>query len=315
MKLLVFGLSLLACLLSAVRSVRAETGAVDFSPVDFSPPPTTEIAATTPTAPPTVNPSKTPIKSDDAALDFAPPAPVATAPVETGLPTESIAPPATAPPPNTPPTSTQSDLAQLPADAPLPAAKQAELFEGGSRSLVARTVGHAEGNLTATGEPTSNYYGHQDPGNGVWNRGTFSYQFGNAEHLSPDQSDARQLAKIRGHYEQSVLPKAQQLGLTLTLEETLNAIDLANQAPLAVTEQGGYVERLAEAKRNKQLSGESAILESRIWSFWNPDKGRWDASGLRAYDDISKQESIRRDQDRRMVAIADALQSWQQERK
>lgn len=200
---------------------------------------------------------------------------------------------------------------------PMPSAHatsiQLQLFEGGSESLVARTVGAAEGTRAADGSKTPNYYGHIDPGNGVWNRGTFSYQFGNQENLSPDEADRRQLAKIKRIYESVILPKAEKFGIApLTIAEEINGIDLINQAPLTVTEAGGYIERLAEVKK-KGLSGEAAILEARVLAFWDPDFGGWDAPGLRAYDDISKEESIRRDQNRRMSMISQALAFYEQQ--
>jgi hypothetical protein len=71
---------------------------------------------------------------------------------------------------------------------------------------------------------------------------------------------------------------------------------------------------LAEAKRQKGLQAEQAILEGRVWAFWHPQQQRWDAPGLRSYDHVSKQESIRRDQERRMVAIRAALMRYRQER-
>lgn len=188
-----------------------------------------------------------------------------------------------------------------------------DIFAGGSGSFVARTVGAAEGTRTADGGKTQNYHGHVDPGNGVWNRGTFSYQFGNTENLSPDEADRRQLAKIKRIYESVMLPKAEKHGLApLTLAEEINGIDLINQAPLCVTEAGGYIERLAEAKQ-KGLAGDEAILDARVWSFWDPGRDGWDAPGLRAYDDISKEESIRRDQDRRMAMISKAMAAYERE--
>jgi hypothetical protein len=93
----------------------------------------------------------------------------------------------------------------------------------------------------------------------------------------------------------------------------LNGIDLINQAPLCVTEDGGYIERLAEAKQKKGLSGEEAILDARVWSFWDAQKGGWDAPGLRAYDDMGKEASIRHDQDRRMGMIDKAMDLYQQQ--
>src|SRR5579883_982546 len=69
-----------------------------------------------------------------------------------------------------------------------------DLFTGGSDSLVARTVGHAEGTRTADGHKTRAYYGHTDPGNGVWNLGSFSYQHAAS---SPEDADAKQLARLK----------------------------------------------------------------------------------------------------------------------
>ncbi len=219
----------------------------------------------------------------------------------------------TTPVPTTSP-QPQADKSQKVARNSSASSARMDIFEGGSESLVARTVGAAEGTRTPDGGKTQNYYGHVDPGNGVWNRGTFSYQFGNVENLSPDESDRRQLAKIKRIYESVMLPKAEQHGVApLTVAEEINGIDLINQAPLAVTEEGGYIERLAQAKKEKGLTGDAAILEARIWAFWDGDKNSWDAPGLRAYDDISKKESIRRDQERRMAMISKALESYERQ--
>lgn len=189
-----------------------------------------------------------------------------------------------------------------------------DLFAGGSESIVARTVGAAEGTRSPDGGKTDIYEGHVDPGNGVWNRGTFSYQFGNQENLSAEEADRRQLAKIKRIHESTMLPQAQQHGVApLTLAEEINGIDLINQAPLAVTESGGYIERLAQAKKEKGLSGQEAILEARVWAFWDSSKGGWDAPGLRAYDDMGKEASIRHDQKRRMGMIDEALASLEQQ--
>jgi hypothetical protein len=228
-------------------------------------------------------------------------------------PTSAVSPPA---PVSPPPASTT----QLAASAPSHSASTStapsreDLFAGGSESVVARTVGAAEGTRTSDGGKTDIYDGHVDPGNGVWNRGTFSYQFGNEENLSATEADRRQLAKIKRIYESVLLPKAEKYQVApLTLAEELNGIDLINQAPLTVTEDGGYIERLAEAKTKKGLSGQEAILEARIWSFWDGSRGGWDAPGLRAYDDLGKEASIRHDQKRRMGMIDEALAAYEQQ--
>ncbi|MER3433994.1 MAG: hypothetical protein C4288_11310 [Leptolyngbya sp. ERB_1_1] len=177
-----------------------------------------------------------------------------------------------------------------------------ELFEGGSDSLVAKAVGSAEGTRTPDGGKTWAYVGHVDPGNGRWNMGSFSYQHG---ATSPDDADRRQLNRLRGQYE-VIRQSALSAGLRLGLEEQLNAIDLANQAPLAALERGGYVDRLRQAY-DQGLQGSEAVLQARTYSYLNPRTNQWDAPGLG-----NNFYSIRRDQARRQNAIYEAIQNHQQ---
>lgn len=178
-----------------------------------------------------------------------------------------------------------------------------ELFDGGSNSLVAKAVGSAEGTRTPDGGKTWAYYGHTDPGNGVWNMGSFSYQHGAG---SPDEADRRQLDRLRGQYE-VIEQSARSVGLRLGLEEQLNGIDLANQAPLAALERGGYIDRLREAYA-QGLRGSEAVLQARTYSYINPRTNQWDAPGLG-----NNLNSISRDQARRQSAVYDAIQSHQQQ--
>lgn len=225
---------------------------------------------------------------------------------------------------NTPPTPPATAIANPPkaqnvvqnVSPPPPPSSQSDPYAGGSDSLVARVVGAAEGTRTPDGGKTSLYVGHVDPGNGVWNRGTFSYQFGNNEDLTPEEADQRQMAKIKRIHESVMNAKAVAAGIApLSQLEELNGIDLINQAPLAVTQEGGYIERLAEAKKSKGLTGAEAILEARVWAFWDEAKGGWDAPGLRAYDDLGKEASVRHDQQRRMGMIEQALAAYKQNQK
>ncbi|WP_088894252.1 hypothetical protein [Leptolyngbya ohadii] len=78
----------------------------------------------------------------------------------------------------------------------------------------------------------------------MWNLGSFSYQHA---ALSPEDADAKQLARLRKQADQ-ILQKAIDKGLTLTVTEKLNGIDLANQAPMAALGEQGYVDWLAVAK-------------------------------------------------------------------
>ncbi|HSM81880.1 MAG TPA: hypothetical protein VLS96_09345, partial [Nodosilinea sp.] len=175
------------------------------------------------------------------------------------------------------------------------------LFDGNSDSLVAWAVGSAEGTRTPNGAINPAYFGHTDPGNRVWNMGTFSYQHG---AQTPAEADQKQLARL-SNQGQVLRRRALKHGLNLTLEETLNGLDLANQSPLAAIGEVGYIERLAEAKA-QGLEGSEAILVARTRSYINPKTGRWNAPGLG-----NTEPSIRRDQKRRADAVASAIAAYE----
>jgi hypothetical protein len=179
-----------------------------------------------------------------------------------------------------------------------------DLFAGGSNSWVARTVGHAEGTRGVNGEKTRAYQGHTDPGNGVWNLGSFSFQHcpeAAYQCSTPEEADAHQLKRLARQYA-AIQNIATSKGVRFNLDEALNAIDLANQAPLAALGAGGFVDRLVEA-RGKGVQGANAILFARVWSYFSDDKGGWDAPGLG-----NNKASITHDQNRRRAAI-DAAKS------
>ena len=170
------------------------------------------------------------------------------------------------------------------------------LFEGGSASLVARAVGSAEGTRTPNGGYTSAYYGHIDPGNGVWNLGSFSYQHGAS---SPEQADDKQLRRLQQQAKE-LRRQTHVKSLQLSLIEELNGIDLANQAPLAALDRG-YVDWLYQAQA---LELSNPVVWARTKAFINPDTGYWDAPGLG-----NTWHSIYHDQLRRYDAIAQALET------
>lgn len=174
-----------------------------------------------------------------------------------------------------------------------------DIFKGGSESVVARTVGPAEGTRTVEGRKTRAYGGHVDPGNSAWNLGTFSYQHCDSR-CTPEDADERQLRRLRGQ-DAVIQAKAKAKGIKLTIEERLNGIDLANQAPLAALDYGGYIDWLKDAHK-RGMKGEKAILHARTWSFLDPRTQTWDAPGLG-----NRHDSIAHDQDRRMGAIRSAI--------
>jgi hypothetical protein len=189
-------------------------------------------------------------------------------------------------------------LNRTPAGIPAEPLKNASgIFQGGPNSLVARAVGSAEGTRRPDGGKNPAYFGHRDPGNAKWNLGSFSYQHA---ARSPEDADQRQLRRLQTQ-DQMLQQKAAEQGLNLTLEERLNGLDLANQAPLAALDRGGYIDRLKEA-RDRGLRGSEAILTARVNSYREPSTNLWDAPGLG-----NNEASIRHDQARRMDAVGDAM--------
>ena len=258
----------------------------------------------------TSSPSGSSITPEDHRLSFVPPQ------VTTDLPTSQAAnrSPETSQPlarasqgdPLEVPDAYIPTRAEKPTKLPPPplSAEISDLFEGGANSLVARAVGSAEGTRTPHGQKTLAYYGHVDPGNQAWNQGTFSYQH---HAQSPDEADQKQLSRLKRQTKE-LHRLASNQGLTLTTEEVLNGIDLANQAPIAALDRG-YIDWLAQAKA-MGLEGDDAIVWARTRSFLDPDTGRWNAPGLG-----NSVQQITQDQARRQRAIAQALavntQSWE----
>jgi hypothetical protein len=148
------------------------------------------------------------------------------------------------------------------------------LFTGYSESTVDRTVGAAEGTRTVSGEFTEARFGHIDPANGVTNVGTFSCQHCTG---TADQADVAQRAILSGYWD-VMAEQALFNGMELSLEEAMNGIDLANQAPQAALGWSdsksvgyGYVYWLKEARKmypagNGTASGQG-IVWARIQSF------------------------------------------------
>jgi hypothetical protein len=126
------------------------------------------------------------------------------------------------------------------------------------------------------------------------------------EPTSPEEADAKQLRRLERQAE-VIRQKADAHRLHLSLEEELNAIDLANQAPLAALDTPGYIEWLKQA-RARGLTGSDAVLWARTQSYWNPRLNRWEAPGLGNTED-----NISHDQNRRLTAIARALDVYQQQ--
>ncbi|MEM9245497.1 MAG: hypothetical protein AAGA67_07120, partial [Cyanobacteria bacterium P01_F01_bin.153] len=154
------------------------------------------------------------------------------------------------------------------------------------RSLGAVAIGHAEGNLSATGKIRSIYYGHSDPGNGVKNIGFCSLQRYLWKDLNGDgkvsfpEADQRCLDLLRGQASKTA-DKMLDFGYTATKypEVTINGLDLYNQSRVAGRQ---FPMRYRQA-RDRGLTGERAIVWARVESFRvlkGSNKGKLSASGL-----------------------------------
>lgn len=159
----------------------------------------------------------------------------------------------------------------------------------------ALAIGAAEGTRTASGQVTSSYWGHSDPGNGVNNIGTFSYQH---EAPTPRQADWRQLKRLQGQVEQ-IMGQAQEKGVNLSTLELVAGADLLNQSPAAGM---SYVHNLKQA-RDRGLKGINAVLQARVMSFVNPETGVLEAAGFG-----NSWEILRQDQWRRLVNLNQTLE-------
>ncbi|MDY6783177.1 MAG: M23 family metallopeptidase [Cyanobacteriota bacterium] len=188
---------------------------------------------------------------------------------------------------------------------PLVAKKTGELFQS-PQSLGARAIGHAEGNLTVSGKPTSLYYGHDDPGNFKRNQGWCSDQGrGGGDVVVADRKCLERM--------QQRLPllaydlRAASIDPEGETEVFLNAADLYNQASPWVSRQ--FPQKYAAA-RQQGKQGEDALVWARVEAFRR--NGRIDASGLigicrREKRGVSDWDCVAGDQRRRVKAIARVL--------
>ena len=191
------------------------------------------------------------------------------------------------------------------------------------RSLGAVAIGHAEGNLSATGKIRSIYYGHSDPGNGVKNIGFCSLQKYLWRDLNGDgkvsfqEADQHCLELLRAQIPKTTA-KLLDFGYTATQhpEVTFNCLDLYNQSRVA----GRQCPKRYRQARDRGLAGEAALTWARVESFRvlkGRNKGKLSASGLFRICRNSPQrrhlsdwDCIATDQRRRVRAIGRVLSQW-----
>jgi hypothetical protein len=173
-------------------------------------------------------------------------------------------------------------------------------------SLISVAIGHAEGNRSIDGGKNTSYFGHEDPGNGVLNKGTFSVQsrvFIDAnpgQAFTPELADVFWLGKLRNIRSRYVsAAKLADFNPGLVFLAT-SFFDLFTQAPAAATLKGGFLDRLSDLKQ--QGIDRESIIQARIDSFIDPETGNVDAPGFG--------NSLRRlsdDQERRTDALIEVV--------
>lgn len=147
----------------------------------------------------------------------------------------------------------------------LPAKGNSELSD---RALVC-SIGAAEGTRDQNCNPTAAYKGHTDPGNGVENLGSFSYQHGAS---SPEDADRRQLMRLRQAEADLQSQAVDKFGQPLSKPALGAALDLWNQSPEAG-------ESLIDNLPSAQPTSEQ-IVKARSQSYVDPATGHLDAPGL-----------------------------------
>jgi hypothetical protein len=157
-------------------------------------------------------------------------------------------------------------------------------------------IGAPEGTRNPTDcTPTSAYFGHSDPGNGVWNMGSFSYQHGAA---SPEEADEKWLPKLLGFQESLQQDAIGKFGAELSASALAGGVDLFNQAPLAGQD---YLKFLDTPDPTPQ-----EIIDARVQAFYEPSTGRLDAPGFG-----NSLPALTDDQERRTNSTQKALESLQ----
>ncbi len=179
-----------------------------------------------------------------------------------------------------------------------------------SKTPIYLAIGLAEGTIAANGKPTDAYAGHEDPGNGVLNRGFGSYQVyqhPKGASLTAPEADRVQADRLAGQWStiDTALTKAGFAPGPARNLVAANALDAWNQAP--ATQQGAYgllnPTQLAALKADLSAGTNpvDAVTRWRAESY-RTDSGRLDAPGLG-----NSMTRVREDQGRRAAAVAQGL--------
>ena len=151
-------------------------------------------------------------------------------------------------------------------------------------------IGVAEGTRTPSGGYTKAYYGHRDPGDGNYNRGTVSG--GRNSGASPGMVDVKWMGTLT-NVQQRMRPQLIKMGLAPGTQGynrvMFNIMDLTVQSPAAAQD---FVGKLIEVRGNNWTI--EAIAKARADSYINPATGRLDAPGFgNNYQNLIKDQRSR----------------------
>lgn len=165
--------------------------------------------------------------------------------------------------------------------------------EVGNLGVGAWAIGSAEGTLDHDGNPTSLYEGHDDPGNGVANKGFGSWQA--SPVANAQEGDAKALNRIKNECIPHTFKTFQENKLTLTPRLLVESCDAWIQAPKAAVD----FARNLKVCNDEGKQGDEAILCARTRSYIDPATGSLDVTGI-----FQKPGALEHDQSRRMGEIA-----------
>ena len=170
--------------------------------------------------------------------------------------------------------STSSPLPQL---SPTALTDTVSVAMTSDRHPFAVHIGIAEGTRTINGGYTRAYRGHEDPGDGHWNRGTFSggRNMGNASPQQVDRYWMRELTARSARLAPVVARAGLRPGTVGYNRFMFNYLDLSVQAPKAAD---SFAAKLSSMKAGNWSI--EVMAKARADSFFNPVTGRLEASGF-----------------------------------
>ena len=151
-------------------------------------------------------------------------------------------------------------------------------------------IGVAEGTRTPSGGYTQAYYGHRDPGDGNYNRGTVSG--GRNSGASPGMVDVKWMGTLT-NVQQRMRPQLIKMGLEPGTQGynrvMFNIMDLTVQSPAAAQDFAGKLFEMRESDWTIE-----SIAKARADSYINPATGRLDAPGFgNNYQNLIKDQRSR----------------------